>query len=146
MPIKSAKGVLDGLKATRWDLFSAISQIDDIRKSNADLLLDDVRSWLKVDEHALVGGVVAKLAEAEGRAIKLLTPPKQSSVLPVTSPPVMLPKPQPSGPDWRIVHSDAMTRLTEKDRLGAAEELVRKLRENPRYRITILWTLEEAPL
>ena len=35
-----------------------------------------LRSWLKTDEHALAGGLAAKLSEAEGRAIKLLTPPK----------------------------------------------------------------------
>ena len=33
-------------------------------------------TWLKTDEHALAGGLAAKLSEAEGRAIKLLTPPK----------------------------------------------------------------------
>ena len=53
--------------------------------------------------------------------------------------------PQPSGPDWRIVLSDAKARLTEKELLGAAEEFARTLRENPRYRLTIRWTLEEGP-
>ncbi len=144
--LKSAKAVLDSLKATRWDLFTAVALIDDARKTNADLLLQDLRSWLKTDEHALAGGVAAKLSEATGRAIKLLTPPKQPTVPPVTpSPPVVLPPPQPSGPDWKVVGSDKKTRLTEKELLGAAEELVRKLRENPRYRLTIQWTLEEGP-
>jgi hypothetical protein len=39
-------------------------------------LIQDVCSWLKTDEHALAGGLASKLSEAEGRAIKLLTPPK----------------------------------------------------------------------
>lgn len=144
--LKSAKAVLECLKGTRWDLFSAVSQIEDARKTNADLLLDDVRLWLRSDEHAVAGGVASKLSEAEGRAIKLLTPPKQPTVPNVTPlPPVQPPQPQPSGPDWRIVQTDAKARLTEKDLLGAAEELVRKLRENPRYRLTIQWTLEEGP-
>jgi hypothetical protein len=143
--LKSAKGVLDSLKATRWDLFTAVSQIDDARKTNADLLLDDVHSWLKTDEHALAGGVAAKLSEAEGRAIKLLTPPKVTPPVPpvVPQPPVVPPPPQPSGPDWRMIQSDAKARLTEKELLGAADELARKLRENPRYRLSIQWTLEE---
>jgi hypothetical protein len=144
--LKSAKGVLDSLKATRWDLFTAVSQIDDARKTSADLLLDDVRSWLKTDEHALAGGVAAKLSDAEGRAIKLLTPPKQPTDTTVTpQPPVVQPPPKPSGPDWRMVQCDAKARLTEKELLGAAEELARKLRDNPRYRLTIQWTLEEGP-
>ena len=41
--------------------------------------------------------------------------------------------------------TDKKTRMTEKEMLGSAEELVRKLRENPRYRLTMQWTLEEGP-
>ena len=146
--LKSAKAVLDCLKATRWDLFSAVAQIEDARKTSADLLIADVRSWLRSDEHAIAGGVAAKLSEAEGRAIKLLTPPKLPLVPPappVTPVPPVVPPPPPSGPDWRTVQGDAKSRLTDKELLGAAEELARKLRENPRYRITIHWTLEEGP-
>ena len=143
--LKSAKGVLESLKATRWDLFSAVSQIDDARKTNAALLLEDVRSWLKTDEHALAGGIAPKLSDAEGRAIKLLTPPKQIPVSPVTPPLPVVPPPPPPVPGWKVVSSDTKARLTEKEVLGAAEELVRKLRENPRYRLTIQWTLEEGP-
>jgi hypothetical protein len=58
---------------------------------------------------------------------------------------VVPPEPQPSGPDWKIVQSDAKDRLTEKELMGVAEELVRKLRENHRFRLTIRWTLEEGP-
>ncbi len=36
-------------------------------------------SWLKTDEHALAGGLAAKLSEAESRAIRLLTPPKHET-------------------------------------------------------------------
>ncbi|MBN9519352.1 hypothetical protein J0H58_12655 [bacterium] len=137
--LKSAKAVSDSLKATRWDLFTAVSQIDDARKTAADLLLDDVRSWLRTDEHALAGGIAAKLSEAEGRAIKLLTPPKQPTVPPV------VPPPPPSSPGWKAVQSDGKARLTEKELMAAAEELAVRLRENPRYRLTIQWTLEEGP-
>ena len=142
--LKSASAVLDGLKTTRWDLFSAVTQINDTRKTNADLLLADIRAWLKIDEHALAGGIAAKLSEAEGRAIRLLTPPKQP-IVSIDTPSPAMPHPQPSGPDWRFVQRDVKARLSEKDLQGAAEELVRKLRENPRYRLTIQWTLEEGP-
>jgi hypothetical protein len=140
--LKSAKDVLESLKATRWDLFSAVEQLEDARKTNADLLLEDVRLWLKTDEHALAGGVAAKLTDAEGRAIKLLTPPKQPTVSTVSPQPS---QPNPSGSSWKIVQTDTKARLTEKDLLGAIEALTRKLRENPRYRLSIQWTLEEGP-
>jgi hypothetical protein len=139
--LKLAGRVLACLEATKWDLFSAVSQLADHRKTEADLLLDDVLGWLKADEHAIAGGLEAKLPEAEKRAIRLLTPPKPTTV----TPPPVPPKPQPSGPDWKVVESDGKSRLTEKDLLGTAEELLRKLRENPRYRLTIQWTLEEGP-
>src|SRR5207244_2542645 len=45
--LKSAGAVLACLRATKWDLFSAVAQLTDHRKTEADLLLEDVRSWLK---------------------------------------------------------------------------------------------------
>ena len=75
--IKSADKVLASLRApNRWELFEAVAQIGDKRKTDATLLLDDVRSWLKMDEFALAGGLSDKLSEAEGRAIQLLKPLK----------------------------------------------------------------------
>jgi hypothetical protein len=127
--LKSAEAVLGCLRSTKWDLFSAVAQLTDHRKTEADLLLENVWSWLKVDEHALAGGLTPKLSEAVDRAIRLLTPPG----------------PQPTDPEWRVVVTDRKARMTEKELLGTAEELVRKLRENPRYRLTIQWTLEEGP-
>jgi hypothetical protein len=134
--LKSAATVLGCLRSTKWDLFSAVAQLTDHRKTDADLLLADVRSWLKVDEHALAGGLAPKLSDAVDRAIRLLTPPK---------PPPPPPPPPPADPEWTVVLTDRKARMTEKETLGVAEELVRKLRENPRYRLTIHWTLEEGP-
>ena len=74
--LKSAKGVLESLRTTRWDLFSAVSAIQGDRAEAAEKLIEDVVTWLKTDEHALAGGLASKLSDAEGRAIKLLTPPK----------------------------------------------------------------------
>lgn len=138
--LKSATAVLDCLRTTKWNSFSAVAQLTDERKTNADLLIEDVRSWLKVDEHALAGGLAPKLSEAEDRAITLLTPPKQPTV-PVT-PPVVPPPPRPG---WKIVNTDNKTRLTEKEATVAVEELLRKLKSSPRYRLSIQWTLEEGP-
>jgi hypothetical protein len=136
--LKSAAAVLGCLRSTKWDLFSAVAQLTDHRKTDADLLLDDVRSWLKVDEHALAGGLAPKLSEAVDRAIRLLTPPKQ----PVVQPPVVTP---PVQPGWKIIGNESKTRLTEKEAAATVEELLRKLKANQRYRLSIQWTLEEGP-
>jgi hypothetical protein len=137
--VKSAKGVLDCLRTTRWDLFSAVALLDDDRQTDADLLLQDVRSWLKTDEHALAGGLAAKLSEAEGRAIRLLTPPK----------PVEPPKPKPPQPPgakkWIQVGEGSKARLTSEAWSSLSEELRKQLEENPRLRLTIQWLLEEEP-
>lgn len=139
--LKSAAAVLGCLRSTKWDLFSAVAQLSDQRKTDADLLLDDVRSWLKVDEHALAGGLAPKLSEAVDRAIRLLTPPKQPVVLPPVIPPVV----PPPSPGWKIIGNESKTRLTEKEASATVEELLRKLKANQRYRLSLQWTLEEGP-
>jgi len=135
--LKSVGAILGCLRTTKWDLFSAVAQVTDHRKTDADLLLEDVRSWLKVDEHALAGGLAPKLSEAVDRAIGLLTPPKPSITPPMPPP--------PPRPGWKIVNTDNKTRLTEKEATAAVEELLRKLKANARYRLSIQWTLEEGP-
>jgi hypothetical protein len=136
--LKSAAAVLGCLRSTKWDLFSAVAQLTDHRKTDADLLLDDVRSWLKVDEHALsAGGLAPKLSEAVDRAIRLLTPPKQPVVQQPVTPPVQ--------PGWKIIGNESKTRLTEKEAAATVEGLLRKLKANQRYRLSIQWTLEEGP-
>ena len=95
--LKSAKSILECLRTTKWDLFSAVAMIAGTQKADADQLLKDVRTWLKTDEHALAGGLAAKLMEAEAKAIKLLTPPKSTRS---AGPPGRTPEPKPG---WKQV-------------------------------------------
>lgn len=138
--LKSAKPVLDCLRTTRWDLFSAVSQLQDELKSEADRLIHDVGTWLKTDEHALVGGLASKLSDGEGRAIKLLTPPKPPVVPPPILPPIVPPKPKPG---WKPVGSGSKSRLGHTESVSEAAELLQKLKQNEKLRLTIQWTLEE---
>jgi len=138
--LKAAAMVLECLRNTKWDLFSVVSQLMDHRKTEADLLLADVRSWLNVDEHALAGGLTPKMFEAVDRAIRLLTPPKQ-----VVVPPVPPPVVTPPTPGWKTVVSNGKARLTEAEASATVEELLRKLKANPRFRLSIQWTVEEGP-
>ena len=74
-------------------------------------LIQDVWSWLKTDEHALAGGLASKLSEAEGRAIKLLTPPKPVDRMPQL-PHIDPLKPKPG---WKQVGSGSKARLTNTE-------------------------------
>jgi hypothetical protein len=136
--LKSAKALLECLGRTRWDLFSAVAQLQDDRKTAAELLIQDVCTWLKTDEHALVGGLASKLSDAEGRAIKLLTPPKAPEPIPAIKPPPPVP-----GKKWVQISKGQKDRLASKDWQATAEELREKLEENPAYRLTVQWLLEE---
>ena len=137
--LKSAKALLESLRTTRWDLFSAVAQIQDQRKTEADILIQDIWSWLKTDEHALVGGLAIKLSEAEGRAIKLLTPPEVVESEPHL-PPIDSPKPRRG---WKQVDTGGKARMSHPESLAEAKAILRKLEENSRLRLTIQWTLEE---
>ena len=137
--LKSAKPILDCLRATRWDLFTAVAQVQGERKTDADLLMQDVWSWLKTDEHALATGLATKLSEGEGRAIKLLTPPKVVDPNPKL-PELELPKAKPG---WRQVGSATKSRLSNSESISETRALLQKLEQNPKLRLTVQWNLEE---
>ena len=128
--LKSARDVLECLRTTRWDLFSAVARLEGDRAADAAKLNQDVVGWLKTDEHALAGGLTAKLSEAEGRAIKLLTPP---------------PPPDPPDKRWSLIDSGKQKRIKLEEWSTTSDELNKKLSANPRYRLTIDWTIEEGP-
>lgn len=134
---KSATSILDCLRNTKWDLFNGVSHLGDERKTQADLLIHDVRSALCADELALAGGLASKLSEAESRAIKLLTPPKPKPDDPTPPPP------PPPKKGWKQVGTGSRSRLNHEESLTEAQELVQKLEQNSKLRLTIHWTLEE---
>jgi len=136
---KSATSILDCLRNTKWDLFDGVSHLADERKTQADLLLSDVRSALSTDELALAGGLSAKLSELETRAIKLLTPPKPKP----DDPPPVIPRPQPPKKGWKPVGNGSRSRLSHDQSLAEAQALIEKLEHNEKLRLTIHWTLEE---
>ena len=134
--LKMAKPILESLRITKWDLFSAVAMIAGDKKADADQLLKDICTWLKTDEHALAGGLASKLTEAEGRAIKLLTPPKP----PIVDPPL---PPLPPKPGWREVAKGSKSRLSHDESVSTTMGLTQQLENNPKLRLTINWTLEE---
>jgi len=138
--IKSAANVLASLlEPNRWEIFEAVTEITDRRKTDAQLLLDDLRDSLKMDEFALAGGLPAKLSDAEGRAVKLLRPPKTE---PTPDPQPEPPLP-PIKPGWKRLDSGSTERMAGSDLSELSEKLAEKLKDNPKRRVTIQWTLEE---
>ena len=136
--IKSVATVLASLlEPNRWELFEAVAEINDKRKTGATLLLDDLRDSLKMDEFALAGGLPAKLSDAEGRAVKLLRPPKTDP------PPSDAPSIPPPKPGWKRLDAGTTERMSGRDLSALNENLAAKLGENPKRRVTIQWTLEE---
>jgi hypothetical protein len=135
---KSAAAILECLRNTKWDLFQAVSHLGDERMTQADMLLEDVRSALCTDELALSGGLASKLSDAESRAIKLLTPPKP----PPPSPPP-LPPPPPPTKGWKEIDAGSHTWQDHDQAREEAENIVRKLGKGNNLRLTIHWALEE---
>lgn len=137
--IKSAATVLSSLlEPNRWELFEAVAEIADRRKTDATLLLDDLRDSLKMDEFALAGGLPAKLSDLEGRAVRLLRPPKVVSPPEKDDPPLPPPK-----AGWKRLDSGSTERMAGSDLSALTEKLTAKLGGDPKRRVTIQWTLEE---
>lgn len=138
--IKTAAAVLASLmEPNRWEIFEAVSEISDKRKTDATLLINDVRECLMKDEFAIADGLAKKLSDAEGRAVKLLRPPKVDPV-PDPKPEPELPKPKPG---WKRLDSGTTERMSGNDLSTLAEKLAAKLKENPKRRVSVQWTLEE---
>ena len=121
-------------------MFSAVAQLQDERKTEADLLIQDVCGWLKMDEHALAGGLAPKLSEAEGRAIKLLTPPKHHGARANATDQSIRRSPSRAGSKLGQAASSAESTRSRSPRL---KRFLQKLEQNPKLRLTIQWTLEE---
>lgn len=136
--IRSAKLILDCLRRTRWELFAAAAKLGGERKTDSQLLVQDVVNWLTVDEHALAGGLASKLSEAESRAIELLTPRKAEAE--VGRQPIVPPKPKPG---WKQVGSGSKAGLKHGEAIDEVKSLLALLEANTKLRLSVQWSLEE---
>ena len=93
------------------------------------------------DEFALSEGLAKKLSDAEGRAVKLLRPPKQDPE-PVRKPDQETKLPEPK-PGWKRLDYGTTERLTGNDLSTLTSKLSETLKENPKRRVSIQWTIEE---
>ncbi len=136
--IKSAAEVLGALREpNRWEIIDGASNLN---TTESHLLMEDIRGWLKMDEFALAGGLPVKLAEAEARAVKLITPKKPD---PPTGGVDPTPLPPPPKPGWKRIDSGALTRISHADLSAKTNELLNRIKDNPKCRVTLQWAIEE---
>jgi hypothetical protein len=83
--------------------------------------------------------LASKLSEAEGRATKLLTPPKVEQPTPKL-PPIDPPKPKPG---LKQVGAGGKARMSNSESILEAKSILQKLEQNSKLRLTVQWTLEE---
>jgi hypothetical protein len=140
-------GVLDG---TNWEIFEAISQLTDARRTAAEEIRASVVEALRCDEHARPLGPALK--EAQSKAVRLLTaipapPPQPVPTPPVVPPPVAPPitHPVPPVPGRMVVEKGSVSfedLAAARTELG---ELAKKVTAGRKLRGTIAWQVEEEP-
>jgi NAD-dependent DNA ligase len=155
--LKSAQSVLDAIGSTHWELFKAVSQIQDNRKALAENLMAEVSQSMMNDEFALANGLAVKLKEAVNTAIKLLTPispPTPPPISPPTPPPISPPTPPPISPPtptppptpdpkWKRLKEGKKERVALDQFQLDLEEIKKQVDANPKCKITFDWYLEE---
>ncbi|MEY3228049.1 MAG: hypothetical protein RLZZ536_2668, partial [Planctomycetota bacterium] len=147
---KSVTAVMECLRNTKWDLFSAVSRLQDDRRTQADLLLGEIREILKADELAIAGagGLGTRLSQAENQAIALLTPPRPIVAAVPAAAAVVPPPPLPPVPStdartqkqksekWKQVATAAHARLQHGESLTEVRKILAELERNPQLRLS----------
>ena len=130
-------GIIEG---ANWEVFEAVGNLSDERKTAADAIRESVVEAMQNDEHVVQLGPALKIAQS--KALRLLTemPPKPG--------PPPGPGPGPPGPGPKpgkhVVKTDS------KDNLGivAARDLLSglesDLKPNQNIRVNVSWIIEEG--
>lgn len=145
--LKSAQEVLNTLERAEsdWQIFEALSTIDDHRRPAVQAILDSLKTAFQSDELAVRLNHAMK--DAKGRATRILIDqprsqptPAESTVnqsnqqhgMPVTTPIAA----QESG---KILGSGMQVDLTEKDLEKIWEEILDRLKSDPDARLRLTW-------
>ena len=119
--LKSAKGVLECLRATRG-MSAAVSAIRGERAGDAAKLIKAVVTWVETDEHALAGGLASRVSRPRAG--------RSSCSRPRRHPRRRLRHPRPQE-DLEAGRSDRKERLTSGDWSKTSEELLQKTGGSP---------------
>ncbi len=121
------------LDGTNWEIFEAIANLTDERKTAAKDIQSAVEKALRCDEH--VKALAGTLKEAQSKAVRLLTGP------PPPPPPPLPPPPPPPG---RTLIEEGAQEFRRIDDAKAKLEQLTILTGNHRHlQMTITWRIEE---
>ena len=79
-----------------------------------------------------------------GRSAFTVTPPKPKPPEPEKEP-EETPTPDKTPSKWKQISAGSKARLTKADLSSTVQEIHQRLEDNPRYRVSIQWTVEEEP-
>jgi hypothetical protein len=135
---KSAElgGTLD---STNWEIFDAVANLPDERRTAGEEVARIVREALLRDEHVVE--LAPALREAQSKALRLLTvstpPPKP----PIITPPE--PKPQPK-PGKRVVSQGSEQNVSLAEAKGLLSKLENQATRKQEIHVNISWIIEEG--
>ena len=122
--LKSAKAILECLRTTRWDLFSAVAQIQDERKTDADTLDSGcVRVGSRLTNMRWLVDWPSKLSEAEGKSDQAA---HAAQAVDAIHCPRSIPEPKPG---WKQVGTATKTRLSHAESISETQGLLQELEE-----------------
>jgi hypothetical protein len=142
-----AKELVGNLETAGWEVFEAISKLDDERKSAAQEILAEVRQALAADEH--VTALAPALKGAHAQAVRLLTKAASGPQTPVVPPVVTssLPKPpvvSPAAKGKKVVDQDAKQNLSMTEARRVLSDVEGKIKRGQTARISVSWVIEEG--
>lgn len=127
------QGVID---STNWEVFDAIKQLSDDRKSQAAEIHSSIAETLRCDEHVMMLG--ATLKEAQSKAFRLLT----TRVDPKPPEPGCGPVPPPL-PGRRVVDEGSREFQTVEDARRTLQKIGEHLSNGRTLSLRIIWRVEE---
>jgi hypothetical protein len=143
---KSLSGATDVFKAlqdTQWRLLESLAKLTDDREAEARQALGEVATALQTDEYATpLAGVLRQTAQD---AVRLLTQVSSQTTLQPQGRDVN-PRPtvsKPSTQQTATTEEGQEAGLDEGGWLRVTQNLARKLRDNPKLRLSVNWLLEE---
>jgi hypothetical protein len=137
--LRKAAELSGTLESAGWDIFDAVSNLSDDRKSTAEEVTELVKAALQRDEH--VTQLAPALREAQAKAVRLLTVSKPQPIPSDEKKPE--PRPEPKR-GKRIVDRGAEQNAS----LAGAKELLsnleKKVTQKQEIRVNISWIIEES--
>lgn len=136
--IGKAKALDETLRATDWDLFTAVASLRDERQEAAAGMRRRLTEILATDEHAIA--LQPALSEQKAKALRLLTD------VPRPPPPPPPPPPEPPKPGIKVVREASRDDLVPLEAKKTLESIAAEIEQDPGYRLSITWKITKNSL